>query len=187
MNCKIFLIIGAVGLGLMAKGALPLRAAAAYHGESKITMAQLPTVVAKTLTQEAAGGYVREIDRTAGDHQATYEAEVVVNKISYEIKISMDGTLLKKQINNLIPTMNHSAALAQGTIKQVMRNGNTSDIGEQLFYEIGLVVRWLSIIAALILVFIFCKACGVFGVKSLGSRQGTGISTIPQATFHERR
>ena len=172
MHRKMFLIFGVVGLSLMATGSLPARANATDGGASEVTRAQLPTAVAKTLTQEAAGGQVEQIDITPGDNQAAYEANVVINKMPYEIKIALDGTRLEKHVDYLNSTMNQSSAPAQGTIKQVMRNGSASDIGEQLFYEIGVAVRWLSIITAVILLFIFCKACGVFSGKSLGGATG---------------
>ncbi len=187
MNREIFLIIGVVGLGLMAKGAMPLRADAPNRKESTVTMAQLPTGVAKALAQEAAGGQVENIEITPRDNQAAYEANVVINKMPYEIKFAMDGRPLEKHIDNRSRTGTLTPAPAQGTIKPVMGNGKASNIGEHFFYEIGVAVRWLSIITAVSLLFIVCKTCGVFRVKSGGPRQGGGISTIPQVPFREHR
>ncbi|MGC8625509.1 MAG: hypothetical protein ACP5VQ_09645, partial [Phycisphaerae bacterium] len=96
MNRKVFVAIGVVGLGLIAGGFIAVRADAPDRGECKVSVAQLPAAVAKTLTREAVGGQVGEIDMNIGDHKATYEADVVINKLPYEIKIAMNGTLLKK-------------------------------------------------------------------------------------------
>jgi|GEM_PF-6318860 len=130
MNRKIFLIIGVVGLGMLADGFTPVQADAPDRGESKVTMAQLPTAVAKTLTQEAAGGRVGEIDMTIGDNQATYEADVVINKMPYEIKIAMDGTLLKKHLSDMDLTMAELPAAVAATVKQEMGSGKASGIEE---------------------------------------------------------
>ncbi len=130
MNRKACLIIGVVGLALAARGTLPVRADAPDHGESKVTMAQLPTAVAKTLTQEAAGGQVGEIDMAVGDHRVTYEADVVISKMPYEIKISMDGTLLKKHLSDMDLTMAELPAAVAATVKQEMGSGKASDIEE---------------------------------------------------------
>lgn len=130
MNRKAFLIIGVVGLGLAVRGSLPARAGAPDPGESTVTMAQLPTPVAKTLTQEAAGSQVGEIDMTIGDNQATYEADVVISKMPYEIKIAMDGTLLKKHLSDIDLTLAKLPAAVAATVKQEMGNGKASGIGE---------------------------------------------------------
>ncbi len=129
MNRKACLIIGVVGLGLAARS-LPVRADGSDHGKCKVTMAQLPTAVAKTLKQEVAGGQVGEIDMAVGDHRATYEADVVISKMPYEIKIAMDGTLLKKHLSNMELTMAELPAAVAATVKQEMGSGKVSDIEE---------------------------------------------------------
>ena len=130
MNRKTFLIIGVVGLGLTAKGVLPVRADGLDRGECKVTMAQLPTAVARTLTQEVSGGQVGEIDMAVGDHQATYEADVVINKMPYEIKIAMNGMLLKKHLSDMDLTVAELPAAVAATVKQEMGSGRVSDIEE---------------------------------------------------------
>ncbi len=130
MNRKAFLIIGVVGLGLAARGSLPARADAPDRGDCRVTMAQLPTAVAKTLTQEVAGGQVGEIDMAVGDHRATYQADVVISKMPYEIKIAMNGILLKKHLSDMELTMAELPAAVAATIKQEMGGGNASDIEE---------------------------------------------------------
>ena len=130
MNRKACLIIGVVGLGLAVRGTLPVQADAPDRGDCKVTMAQLPTAVAKTLKQEVAGGQVGEIDMAVGDHRATYEADVVISKMPYEIKIAMDGTLLKKHLSDMDLTMAQLPAAVAATVKQEMGSGKVSDIEE---------------------------------------------------------
>ena len=69
MNRQAFLIIGVVGLGFVAGGFMLVRADAPDRGECKVTTAQLPAAVAKTLTREVASGQVGEIDMNIGDHK----------------------------------------------------------------------------------------------------------------------
>ncbi len=133
MNRKTFLIVGVVGLGFIAGGLMPVRADAPDRGESKVTMAQLPAAVARTLTREAQGGQVGEIDMNIGNHQATYEADVVIAKQPYEIKIAMDGTLLRKHLSDADLSMAKLPPEVQATIKQEMGGGRASDIGEHFF------------------------------------------------------
>lgn len=133
MNRKILSVIGVVGLGMITRPLAPVRADAPDRGECKVTMAQLPAAVAKMLTREAAGGQVGEIDMNIGDHKATYEADVVIAKMPYEIKIAMDGTLLKKRLGDMDLTMTQLPAAVQATVKQEMGNGKVSDLGEHFF------------------------------------------------------
>jgi hypothetical protein len=130
MNGKLSLVLGIAGLAVVSTGNMLVHADAPDHNETKIGMAQLPAAVAKTLTQEAADGKVGEIDMQIGDNKATYEADVVINKMPYEITIAMDGTLMKKHLSDLDLTMTQLPAPVQATIKQEMGGGTASDIGE---------------------------------------------------------
>jgi hypothetical protein len=133
MNCKVALIIGVVGLGFVAGEFAIVRADKPEPGECRVSMAQLPAAVARTLTQEASGGQVGEIDMKIGDHKATYEADVVINKLPYEITIAMNGTLLKKHLDDMDLTLNQLPAPVQAAIKQESGNGKVSEIGEHFF------------------------------------------------------
>lgn len=64
-----------------------------------ITIAQLPQAVLKTLTREAQGGKVGDIDLENENGVKNYEVDINIGGKPYELKIALDGTLLKKDMD----------------------------------------------------------------------------------------
>ncbi|HMD55444.1 MAG TPA: hypothetical protein VKJ65_12925 [Phycisphaerae bacterium] len=133
MNRKFFLMAGCAVFALTSAAILPVRADAPEQDEVDVTMAQLPAPVAQTLTREAAGGQVGDIDMELGNHKATYEADVVINKVAYDVSIAMDGTLLSKNFDDMDLTLDQLPAPVLAAVKQEMGDGTASDVAENYF------------------------------------------------------
>ena len=55
--------------------------------------------VKATLTKEANGAKIETVDKETDDGKTIYEADVMINGKNYEIKVSADGTLLSKKLD----------------------------------------------------------------------------------------
>ncbi len=64
--------------------------------EETIKFADAPATVQKTLKREAGGTEIKEVVKETEDGKATYEADVTIDGLAYEIQVAADGTLLKK-------------------------------------------------------------------------------------------
>lgn len=80
---------------------LLLLSAIAFEGdqvsELKISFADCPTAVQKTLKREAFAAEIKGVYKEGEDREAVYEADVVIDGRKYEIKVADDGTLLEKE------------------------------------------------------------------------------------------
>ena len=160
MNRKIFLIIGVVGLGLIVNGFVPTRADAPVRNESNARAVHMSAAVAETLTQGTAGGQVGEIAMHAAAHEAPYKIDMAVNTpILRGSKINTSSSLLKQHHTNTAMTVAQFSARVEATIQHGIDNGGTSGIGETFLIEINTVVRWMSLIALSIFIFVVYKAC----------------------------
>jgi hypothetical protein len=63
-----------------------------------VTMEQLPAAVRKTLVRESTGGTVSEIEKETKNGRVVYEAEVKLDGLKYDVKITADGILLIKKL-----------------------------------------------------------------------------------------
>jgi len=76
--------------------ALPaLAAASAPAAPVKITLAQMPEAVQKTVKAETAGGTIKALYKETGeDGKLVFEVESIVNKRTKDLNIAEDGTVL---------------------------------------------------------------------------------------------
>ena len=78
--------------------------AMAYAGKDSkdedLSLDQVPAAVKATILKEAQGGEVEEIELEDENGENLYEAKVVIDGQEYELKISPDGTLLSKEMDD---------------------------------------------------------------------------------------
>lgn len=86
--------------GTLALGGLGGTALARGHGEEhegkKVTMDQLPAKVQSTFQKEASGGQVEELRSQQKGGKTIYSGEIVQNGKGTELKVSDDGSILKR-------------------------------------------------------------------------------------------
>lgn len=66
-------------------------------GEVKMTLDQVPPAVRETITREAGGSPVGEIEREQENGRTVYEAAVTTGGKKVEIKVDGDGKLLGRE------------------------------------------------------------------------------------------
>ena len=100
-------IVGSV-LALAVAGVVSMTGCAATHGhakgkglesEVKITLADCPHAVSRTLKAEVRDGQIKEVSRESEDGKAVYSADATIEGKDYEIKVLADGTLLSKELD----------------------------------------------------------------------------------------
>lgn len=64
----------------------------------EITIDQLPAAVKAALLQQAGGAQIKEIEEETKDGKTIYEAEIVGNGITTEIKLDATGKVLKTKV-----------------------------------------------------------------------------------------
>lgn len=79
---------------LAAAGTLTTLAAA-----QSLTFAQLPAPVQATVTREAQGGTIHEIELEKKHGVVFYEVELIVADVKYELEIASDGKLLGREVD----------------------------------------------------------------------------------------
>lgn len=94
---NIYLLAILVMLGLAFVSSQPVFADEDEQDEI-VTLEQLPAAVRKTLQRESSGGTLGEIDKEVRHGRITYEAEVVLDGKEYEVRITGDGVLLGKEL-----------------------------------------------------------------------------------------
>ncbi len=88
--------------GLILVGVLSCIAWNANGAEEKeveLKLADCPAAVQKTLTREAHGAKIKEVEKETEDGETVYEAEVKIDGKEYEIEVAQDGTLLEKVLD----------------------------------------------------------------------------------------
>jgi hypothetical protein len=68
--------------------------------ETKVAIADVPAAVKQTLTEEAKGAKLESVDKETDDGKTIYEADVDIKGKNYEIKVSEDGTLISKKLDD---------------------------------------------------------------------------------------
>ena len=66
--------------------------------EEAIALDKCPKKVQETINKEAEGGKIDEIEKVTIGEKVVYEAEITVGEDKYELTISSDGKLLKKEL-----------------------------------------------------------------------------------------
>jgi hypothetical protein len=67
------------------------------HGtHKKLTMDQLPSPVQSTFQKEAAGGQIEDLHSKTYNGKTIYEGEIVSQGKGTELKVSEDGSVLKR-------------------------------------------------------------------------------------------
>jgi hypothetical protein len=90
------------GLGVAALAAaitLSVRADDKDEHEVKMKIDDVPAAVKATIVYEANGTIVKNVDKETDDGKTIYEADALIGKINYEIKVAEDGTLISKKID----------------------------------------------------------------------------------------
>ncbi len=67
--------------------------------EEKVAFASVPQPVQATLTKEADGNKIDQVDKETDEGKTIYEADVKINGKNYEIKVDTDGTLISKKLD----------------------------------------------------------------------------------------
>jgi len=68
--------------------------------EVKVKFDDCPAPVKATLTKEAGGATIATVDKETEDGKTTYEADAKIGDQNYEIKVSEDGKLISKKVDN---------------------------------------------------------------------------------------
>jgi hypothetical protein len=68
--------------------------------EVKVKFDDCPAAVKATLAKESGGATIATVDKENEDGKTIYEADATINGQNYEIKVSEDGKLVSKQIDN---------------------------------------------------------------------------------------
>lgn len=70
------------------------------ENEVKMTIDQVPPQVKATLIKEAEGGKINAVDKETADGKVIYEVDVMIGGKNWEIKVSEDGKLVSKKLDN---------------------------------------------------------------------------------------
>ncbi len=68
--------------------------------EVKVKFDDCPAPVKATLIRESNGAKIDSVDKEMKDGKTIYEADAMVNGQNWEIKVSEDGSLIKKKLDN---------------------------------------------------------------------------------------
>ena len=68
--------------------------------EIEVSIDQVPSAVKATILREAQGNPIEEIEQENEDGQTIYEAEITVDGQEVEIKVSQDGILISREIED---------------------------------------------------------------------------------------
>jgi hypothetical protein len=64
----------------------------------KLTLDQLPAAVKAALLQQAGGAKIEDIEEETKDGKTVYEAEIVGNGVTTEVKLDASGKILKTKV-----------------------------------------------------------------------------------------
>jgi len=95
-----WLLTGVCVLGLSAVVTVSVRAEDKEENEVKMKFTDVPAAVQTTITKEADGTAVTDVDKETDDGKTIYEADAKIDKINYEIKVADDGSLISKKIDD---------------------------------------------------------------------------------------
>jgi hypothetical protein len=66
----------------------------------KIPMDQVPAAVKATITKEAKGGKIGDIDKETEKGKTVYSADVTIDGKAFEVKVAEDGTLISNKADD---------------------------------------------------------------------------------------
>ena len=69
--------------------------------EQTVTVQQLPAAVRVTLLRESTGGTIGEIEKKTKNGDIIYEADITLDGRKYEAKVTEDGILIKKELEEI--------------------------------------------------------------------------------------
>jgi hypothetical protein len=82
-------------------GAAACRAGATTEpDEVKMSIDDVPAKVKATILTAVGDGTLKGVDKDSEDGKTTYEADAKIDKKDYEIKVSEDGTLVSKKLDD---------------------------------------------------------------------------------------
>jgi hypothetical protein len=67
--------------------------------EQQVNMDQIPAPVKATLTKEAGGGQIQEVEKMTWRGRTAYEADVMADGKKWEVTVREDGQLLRKMLD----------------------------------------------------------------------------------------
>jgi hypothetical protein len=68
------------------------------ENKEEIALDKCPEAVQKTLTNEADGGKIDEIEKVTQGDVVTYEADIIKDKQKIEIVVAVDGKVLSRKV-----------------------------------------------------------------------------------------
>ncbi|MFO8013739.1 MAG: hypothetical protein R6X20_10595 [Phycisphaerae bacterium] len=92
-----WLMVGMLGLGMLAWSAGPAAAGEKAGKEEKVSLGEVPEAARNTILHEAAGHKVREIEKETENARTVYEAEWKVDGKEVEVTVAADGKLLERE------------------------------------------------------------------------------------------
>ncbi len=69
-------------------------------GNEQLSLEQVPEPVKATILKQSQGGKIEEIELENENGKTIYEAEIIIDGKEYELKISPDGKLLSKELDD---------------------------------------------------------------------------------------
>lgn len=125
-----------LGLALLA---LPALALAAAPAPVKMTLAQLPEAVRKTVTAETAGGKIKTLYKETGeDGKTVFEVESVVKNRTKDLNIAEDGTVLvcEQQVTlEEVPASVRETMLSAAGKRKIRMVESVTKNGSLAYYE----------------------------------------------------
>ena len=87
----------------------------------EVSLTEIPAVVRDTIVREIGQALIDKIDRDKDDDEIVYEVDAEGDGIDIELKISGDGTLQKKKVEEEI-TLSELPQVVRNTITREIRN-----------------------------------------------------------------
>ncbi len=106
--------------------------------EKKITRADLPAAVEKTVTQESKGATIRGFSRETEDGQTLYEAELTISGRSRDISMDANGAIVEVEDQvaiSALPAAVRDALLAKVGPGKVQTVESLTKHGKLVAYE----------------------------------------------------
>jgi uncharacterized membrane protein YkoI len=132
-----WLMVGMLGLGMLAVSAGPAAAGEKAGKEEKVSLNEVPEAARNTILHEAAGHKVREIEKETGNGRTVYEAEWKVDGKEVEVKVAADGKLLEREMEVALKDV---PAAARETILKEAAGSKVAEVekvvaGDRVTYE----------------------------------------------------
>lgn len=67
--------------------------------EQQVNLDQVPAAARATLTKEAGGGQIQEVEKMTWKGRTVYEADVMADGKKWEIMVREDGQMLRKMLD----------------------------------------------------------------------------------------